>query len=38
MPVIGSEEEELRLVMVDKARITLRNSLDLLGIDAPESM
>jgi arginyl-tRNA synthetase len=38
MPVIGSEEEEFRLAMVDKSRITLRNSLELLGIDAPESM
>ncbi|HTX61755.1 MAG TPA: arginine--tRNA ligase, partial [Methanobacterium sp.] len=38
VPVIGSEEEILRLVLVDKARITLRNSLDLLGIDAPETM
>lgn len=38
MPVIGSEEEDLRLAMVDKARITLQNSLELLGIDAPESM
>jgi arginyl-tRNA synthetase len=38
MPVIGSEEEDLRLAMVDKSRITLQNSLELLGIDAPESM
>lgn len=38
MQVIGSEEEEFRLAMVDKSRITLRNSLELLGIDAPESM
>ncbi len=38
MPVIGSEEEEFRLALVDKSRITLRNSLELLGIDAPESM
>jgi len=38
MPVLGSEEEELRLALVDKSRITLRNSLELLGIDAPESM
>ena len=38
MPVIGSEEEDLRLIIVDKSRITLRNSLKLLGIDAPESM
>ncbi len=38
MPVIGSEEEEFRLALVDKSRVTLRNSLELLGIDAPESM
>jgi arginyl-tRNA synthetase len=37
-PVIGSKEEDLRLALVDKSRITLRNSLELLGIDAPESM
>lgn len=38
MPVLGSEAEELRLALVDKSRITLKNSLELLGIDAPESM
>ncbi len=38
MPVIGSNEETLRLLLVDKSRITIRNSLNLLGIDAPESM
>ena len=38
MPVIGSDEEDFRLLLVDKSRITIRNSLDLLGIDAPESM
>jgi arginyl-tRNA synthetase len=38
VPVIGSDEEPLRLALVDKSRITLRNSLELLGIDAPESM
>lgn len=38
MPVIGSDAEELRLTLVDKARITIRNSLELLGIEAPESM
>lgn len=38
MPVIGSEEEEFRVALVDKSRITLRNSLELLGIVAPESM
>lgn len=38
MPVIGSEEEQLRLAIVDKSRITIKNSLKLLGIEAPESM
>ncbi len=38
MPVIGSDEEAFRLILVDKSRITIRNSLNLLGIDAPESM
>ncbi|MGA2676747.1 MAG: arginine--tRNA ligase [Methanobacterium sp.] len=38
MPVIGSDEEAFRLLLVDKSRITIRNSLNLLGIDAPESM
>lgn len=38
MPVIGSDHEQLRLAIVDKSRITIRNSLELLGIEAPESM
>jgi arginyl-tRNA synthetase len=38
MPVIGSDEEAFRLLLVDKSRITIRNSLNLLGIEAPESM
>jgi arginyl-tRNA synthetase len=38
IPVIGSEKENFRLELVDKSRITLRNSLELLGIQAPESM
>jgi arginyl-tRNA synthetase len=37
-PVIGSENEPFRLLLVDRARITIRNSLELLGIGAPESM
>lgn len=36
--VIGSDVEDSRLVLVDKARITLKNSLDILGIHAPEKM
>ena len=38
MPVIGSDKELFRLLIVDKSRITLRNCLNLLGIDAPVSM
>lgn len=36
--VIGSEHEKLRLRLVDVSRITLKNSLKLLGIKAPEYM
>jgi arginyl-tRNA synthetase len=38
VPVIGSEKEDLRLLLVDKARITIRNCLKLMGIEAPDSM
>ncbi len=38
VPVIDSDKEVLRLLIVDKARITIRNCLDLMGIDAPVSM
>ncbi|MFZ0441480.1 MAG: arginine--tRNA ligase [Methanobacterium sp.] len=38
VPVIGSEKEDLRLVIVDKSRITIRNCLKLMGIEAPISM
>ncbi|MCC7559492.1 MAG: arginine--tRNA ligase [Methanobacterium sp.] len=38
VPVIGSEKEVLRLLLVDKSRITIRNCLDLLGIESPVSM
>jgi arginyl-tRNA synthetase len=38
VPVIGSEKEVLRLLIVDKSRITIRNCLDLLGIESPASM
>lgn len=38
MPVIGSDKEVFRLRLVDKSRITIRNSLALLGIEAPNSM
>jgi arginyl-tRNA synthetase len=36
--VIGSEKEDLRLLIVDKYRITIRNCLNLMGIEAPNSM
>ncbi len=36
--VIGSEHEQFRLKLVDASRITLKNSLKLLGIKAPEFM
>lgn len=38
VPVIGNEKEKERLLLVDKSRITIRNCLKLLGIDAPVSM
>lgn len=38
VPVIGSQKEKLRLLIVDKFRITIKNSLELIGIEAPESM
>jgi arginyl-tRNA synthetase len=36
--VISCEVESARLLLVDKARIAIKNSLDLLGVVAPESM
>ena len=41
VPVIAAEDENVRaarLALVDCARIVLANSLDTLGIAAPESM
>jgi arginyl-tRNA synthetase len=38
VPVIGADEEYTRLLLVDKSRITIRNCLKLLGINAPVSM
>jgi arginyl-tRNA synthetase len=37
-PVIGNKEESFRLKLVDAFRITLKKSLDLLGIDTLEEM
>jgi len=36
--VIGCEVESTRLLLVDKARITIKNSLELLGVVAPVKM
>ena len=38
VPVIGAEKEDLRLLIVDKSRITICNCLKLMGIEAPDSM
>jgi arginyl-tRNA synthetase len=38
VPVIGSKKEDLRLLIVEKSRITIRNCLKLMGIEAPDSM
>lgn len=38
VPVIGSDKEDLRLLIVDKSRITIKNCLKLMGIEAPQSM
>ncbi len=38
VPVIGAEEEAVRLLLVDKSRITIKNCLELLGINSPDSM
>ncbi len=36
--VIGSDVEGARLLLVDKSRITIRNALDILGVEAPDMM
>lgn len=36
--VIGCEIESARLLLVDKARIAIKNSLELLGVTAPRKM
>lgn len=38
VPVIGDSRENERLILVDKSRITIRNCLNMLGIEAPNSM
>ena len=36
--VIGSDLEDTRLILVDRAKITIKNALDILGVPAPEKM
>ena len=36
--VIGSDIEDTRLVLVDRAKTTIKNALDILGVSAPEKM
>ena len=36
--VIGSDLEDTRLILVDRAKITIKNALDILGVTAPEKM
>lgn len=37
-PVIGSDYEKARLILVDRSKVTIHNCLKLLGVSAPESM
>lgn len=36
--VIGSDVEDARLILVDRAKTTIKNALDILGVSAPEKM
>ena len=36
--VLGSDVENARLLLVEKSRIALKNSLDILGVSAPDMM
>ncbi len=36
--VIGSDVENTRLILVDRAKTTIKNALDILGVPAPEKM
>ena len=36
--VIGSDVEDTRLILVDSAKTTIKNALDILGVSAPEKM
>ena len=40
-PVLSAENEQLRtvrLALVESAKVVLRNALDCMGIEAPDSM
>ena len=36
--VIGSDVEDARLILVDRAKTTIKNALDILGVTAPQKM
>jgi arginyl-tRNA synthetase len=36
--VIGSDVEDTRLILVDRAKTTIKNALDILGVTAPQKM
>ena len=36
--VIGSDVENTRLILVDRAKTTIKNALDILGVSAPSKM
>ena len=36
--VIGSDMEDTRLILVDRAKTTIKNALDILGVSAPQKM
>ncbi len=36
--VIGSDVEDTRLILIDRAKTTIKNALDILGVSAPEKM
>ena len=36
--VIGSDVEDTRLILVDRAKTTIKNALDILGVSAPQKM
>ena len=36
--VIGSDVEDTRLILVDRAKTTIKNALDILGVSVPQKM